>query len=65
MCAQVERLSHGRAACPYSAPWSLAEIKLRLDTNLYNYIGNYLLVVLAGAGHAHGGSQSQHSLSPV
>mmetsp|Transcript_18072 Transcript_18072/g.44796 ORF Transcript_18072/g.44796 Transcript_18072/m.44796 type:complete len:253 (-) Transcript_18072:231-989(-) len=31
----------------YSMPWSLAEIKLRLDTNLYNYIGNYLLVVLA------------------
>ena len=25
----------------------MTEIKIRLDTNLYNYLGNYLLVVLA------------------
>lgn len=31
----------------YSLPRSVAEMKIRIDTNLYNYVGNYLLVILA------------------
>ena len=30
----------------YSFPRSLTEIKIRLDTNVFNYLGNYLLVIL-------------------
>lgn len=30
----------------YSLPRSLTEIKVRLDTNLFTYLGNYILVVL-------------------
>jgi MFS superfamily sulfate permease-like transporter len=38
-------LSNGSACA--ATPRSLTEIKVRLDTNLFNYVGNYLLVVLA------------------